>query len=94
MTCMIVHSSPHATTLAFALIVAGTACAEEARVLPRGGHAIAADIAVLDRPLPPRGGHALGADMAALDAAAVPPPAAKGAAAGRTPAATAVAVTK
>lgn len=76
MTCMLVHSSPKPATIAFALVIAGTACADEARVLPRGGHVLAADIVALDTPSQPRGGHALGADMAALDAAALPSPAA------------------
>lgn len=91
---MLVPSSPNTATIAFALIVAGTAFADEAPVQPRGGHTLGADIAALDRPARPRGGHTLGADMAALDAAVIPPPVAKGTTGGLTPVAATVATTK
>ena len=79
MTCMPMHSSPPVAALAFALIVGGTACADEAPALPRGGHALGADSAAFDAPARPKRGHALGADMAALDAAGADGTAAKGA---------------
>ncbi len=94
MTCVPLHASQIPATLAFALCVAGTACADEARVLPRGGHPLGADSAALDTPAQPPRGHALGADMAALDAAAVPPPAADLSPAGEGHVAATVALTK
>ena len=48
-------------------VVAGTAFADEAPRAPRGGHALAADIAALYAVPARRGGHALGADTALLD---------------------------
>lgn len=94
MTCMPMHSSPPVAALAFALIVGGTACADEAPALPRGGHALGADSAAFDAPALPKGGHTLGADMAALYAAPVQPPAAEGTGAGGKPVAATVAVSK
>ncbi len=48
MTCMLVPSSPNTATIAFALILAGTAFADEAPARPRGGHTLGADMAALD----------------------------------------------
>lgn len=46
--------------------ITGMATAESPRALPRGGNALAADIAALE-PAPARqGGHVLGADMAGV----------------------------
>lgn len=79
MNCVPMHCSPTPATIALALIVAGTALADEAKVAPRGGHALGADSAAFDAPARPKRGHALGADMAALDAAGADGTAAKGA---------------